>query len=57
MPNLTTVPKAAAAVDLSTRTIWRMLNDGRLTPYRLPGGRAVRVDLDELVGTLRGASV
>ncbi|MFI7581709.1 helix-turn-helix domain-containing protein [Kocuria kalidii] len=46
---LVTVAKAAEALDLSTRTLQNMCSDGRLTAYRLSGGRSVRVDLDELM--------
>jgi excisionase family DNA binding protein len=46
--NRVTIAEAAKAAGLSTRTIHNMLNDGRLTRYKLAGGRSVRVDLDEL---------
>lgn len=45
---LVTVKAAAEAVEVSARTLQNMLSDGRLTRYRLKGGRTVRVDLDEL---------
>ncbi|MCM3484080.1 helix-turn-helix transcriptional regulator [Kocuria rosea] len=51
--NRVTVKEAAEASGLSTRTIQNMLTDGRLTRYKLAGGRAVRVDLDELTRLFR----
>lgn len=47
--NLVTIPEAAQVAGLSTRTIHTMCTDGRLTRYRLEGGRATRVDLDQLM--------
>lgn len=49
MPNLGTVKEAADRISVSSRTIENMLRDGRLTKYRLAGGRSVRVDIDELL--------
>lgn len=42
-----TVKATAARLCVSTRTVWRMLDDGTLTPIRL-GQRIVRVDADEV---------
>lgn len=44
---LLTIKEAAASLTVSTRTVGRMLSDGRLTPVR-HGGRVVRVRQDEL---------
>ncbi|MEX5269067.1 helix-turn-helix transcriptional regulator [Kocuria sabuli] len=52
---LVTVAKAAEAVDMSDRSIHRLLDEGRLTAYRLSGGRAVRVDLNELLALFGAA--
>lgn len=53
---LVTIARASETTDLSTRTIHKMLSDGRLSRYRLDAGRAVRVDLDELLALFREAA-
>ena len=45
---LATQKYAGATYDLSERTIRRYIEKGIITGYRMPGGRAIRVDLDEL---------
>lgn len=45
---LTTIAKGAAELDLSERTVYRLMDEGKLTKYQLEGGRAVRVDMDQL---------
>ena len=46
---LVSIKTGAEHAGVSTRTIENFLRDGRLTRYRLTGGRAVRIDLDELL--------
>lgn len=46
---LVPIKTGAKHAAVSTRTIEILLRDGRLTRYRLTGGRAVRIDLDELL--------
>ena len=46
---LVSIKTGAKHAAVSTRTIENFLRDGRLTRYRLTGGRAVRIDLDELL--------
>jgi excisionase family DNA binding protein len=42
-----TQAQAAEHLQVTDRTIRRYISEGLITGYRLPGGRAVRVDLDE----------
>jgi excisionase family DNA binding protein len=44
---LVSIAEAAAAVEMSTRTIRRYVADGLITGYRI-GPRAIRVDLAEI---------
>lgn len=39
---------AAQIWGISARTLRRRISDGTITGYRVPGTRAVRVDLNEL---------
>lgn len=43
-----TQEQAARHISVSPRTIRSWISEGWITGYRLPGGRAVRVDLDKL---------
>jgi len=52
--NYATVAQAAEYLHTSTRTIYNMLDDGRLTPYRGLGSSMLRVDLDEIDEKMRG---
>jgi len=48
---LLTVPEVAQKLNLSTRTVWRLIDDGRLSCVRI--GRSVRIEpqaLRSLVG-------
>lgn len=45
---LVTQKVAAGTYGLCERTIRNYIAQGLITGYRLPGGRAIRVDLDEL---------
>jgi excisionase family DNA binding protein len=47
LPQLLTVPQAAAALSVCERAVWRWIKAGELETYRL--GRAVRLAEDELV--------
>jgi excisionase family DNA binding protein len=38
---------------LGRTTIWRLVQDGRLTPLRLTGGRSVRYAREEVEGLFR----
>jgi excisionase family DNA binding protein len=42
------VPKAAAYIGVTDRTIRQMVADGRLTAYRGLGSRVLRIDLAEI---------
>lgn len=44
---------AAQRWDVSVFTIRRMIADGHITGYRLPGGRHIRVDLAEVDAAFR----
>lgn len=44
---------AAQRWDVSIFTIRRMIADGHITGYRLPGGRHIRVDLAEVDAAFR----
>lgn len=46
--NLISVRQAHERMNISPRLISQMMNDGRLTKYKLDGGQLVRIDLDEL---------
>jgi excisionase family DNA binding protein len=46
--HLVTQEVAARKYHSSTRTIRHWIEDGRITAYKVPGERAVRVDLDEI---------
>jgi excisionase family DNA binding protein len=43
-----TVQEAADIVHVHPMTIRRKIADGTITGYRIAGGRAIRVDLDEV---------
>jgi excisionase family DNA binding protein len=40
--------QAAARIGVTPRTIRNKISEGILTGYRIPGSRAIRVDLDEI---------
>jgi excisionase family DNA binding protein len=44
---LGTIEDAAQYLDVSTRTIRRMIVDRKITAYRI-GGRSIRIDMDAL---------
>lgn len=46
--NLVSVRQAQERMEISSRLIGKMMQDGRLTKYKLDGGQLVRIDLDEL---------
>jgi excisionase family DNA binding protein len=46
--NFGTIEDAAQYVGVHTKTIRRAIAAGRLTGYRLPGSRLIRVDMNEL---------
>jgi excisionase family DNA binding protein len=52
-PNLVTVKAAAKYLGVTERTVRRMIDDGRLTGYRLEGSKFIRVDLNEVRDKLR----
>lgn len=52
-PNYVSVKSAANYLGVAERTVRRMIEDGRLTGYRLEGARFVRVDLNEVKAKLR----
>lgn len=51
--NLGTLQQAALIYGCHSRTVRRMVSNGDLTGYRLPGSRLLRIDLDELEAKLR----
>jgi len=53
MPKLITQQEAAKFARVTDRTIRNWISEGHLTGYRLPTGRAVRVDQDELQRIMR----
>ena len=44
---LSTIEEAARYLNVSTRTIRRMIQDGKITAWRV-GSRAIRIDMDAL---------
>lgn len=48
MAHFITQQQAAKFAGVTPRTIRNWISEGHITGYRLPGGRAVRVDADEL---------
>lgn len=48
VPGYVRVKEAAAILGLSTRTVWRLIKAGDLTPYHLQNERAVRIERAEL---------
>ncbi|OLT11709.1 hypothetical protein BJF79_23595 [Actinomadura sp. CNU-125] len=50
---LVTQEQAAAELDVTDRTIRNWITRGHITGYRLPGGRAIRVDLNEIRAAVR----
>lgn len=42
-----TIPQAAEYLQCGVRTVWRMINSGEVTAYRLHS-RGVRLDLNEI---------
>ena len=48
---LGTIEDAAQYLDVSTRTIRRMIADKKITAYRI-GGRSIRIDMDALFGSV-----
>lgn len=53
MTRLITQQQAARFAGVTDRTIRNWISEGHLTGYRLPTGRAVRVDADELQKIMR----
>ncbi|MFC9997034.1 helix-turn-helix transcriptional regulator [Nocardia sp. NPDC127526] len=47
-PRYVSLETAAEQWGISARTLRRRISDGTITGYRVPGTRAVRVDLNEL---------
>ena len=45
---LVTQQQAAAELGVCERTIRNWISRGHITGYRLPGGRAIRVDINEI---------
>lgn len=52
-PRYVSLTKAADFTDSSVRTIRRRISDGTIQGYRVPGCRAIRVDLNELEALLK----
>ncbi len=52
-----TTAQVAEMLDLNTRTVLAMANDGRLPAYRLPGSRHYHFFHEEIVATLRANRV
>jgi excisionase family DNA binding protein len=50
---IVTQQQAAQAVGVHARTIRNWISEGLITGYRLPGGRAIRVDLEEINNQMR----
>ena len=50
---LASIEKVAAYLDASPRTVRNYIAAGKLTGYRLPGNRLIRVDLNEVDAVLR----
>jgi excisionase family DNA binding protein len=48
-----TQQRAADHVGVTPRTIRNWISEGHITGYRLPGARAIRIDLDELEAKMR----
>lgn len=46
--NIVTQQRAATRFDVTVRTVRNWISRGLITGYKLPGGRAIRVDLDEI---------
>ena len=42
-----TIAKAASHYEVTTRTVYRWIREGKLPAYRV-GGRLLRIDLDDL---------
>jgi excisionase family DNA binding protein len=42
------VPRAARYLGISVRSLWRLVDDDRLRPVRLPGLRRVAFDVRDL---------
>jgi excisionase family DNA binding protein len=53
MPRIVTQQQAARAIGVGDRTIRNWISEGLITGYRLPSGRAIRVDLDEITNTMK----
>lgn len=47
-----TIPQAADYLQCGVRTVWRMINSGEVTAYRLHA-RGVRLDLNEIDAKLQ----
>lgn len=56
-PDLITQTTGAERALVTTRTIRNWISQGKLTAYRQPGGRAVRIDARELDQLLTGNPV
>jgi excisionase family DNA binding protein len=50
---IVTQQQAAKAVGVGDRTIRNWISEGLITGYRLPTGRAIRVDLDEIEAMIK----
>ncbi|WP_150236434.1 helix-turn-helix domain-containing protein [Nocardiopsis quinghaiensis] len=51
--NLVTQKQAAAELGVTERTVRNWISRGHITGYRLPGGRAIRVDMNEVRAVVR----
>jgi excisionase family DNA binding protein len=48
-----TQKQAADHIGVTVRTIRNWISEGLITGYKLPGGRAIRVDLDEITNKMK----
>lgn len=53
---LVTVAEAAARVSTSKAYLYRMMREGRLTRYGIPGARVTRIDPHELTALFTPAN-
>jgi excisionase family DNA binding protein len=50
---IVTQQQAAKVLGIGDRTIRNWISEGLITGYRLPSGRAIRVDLDEITSKMK----